>query len=72
MTEAKKEYQKTKAKRVVINVTLEDFYRWSGYAAQRRMPLASCLRSLIEQAISDYEYDYDDNINHIVREELNL
>ena len=52
MTEKQRQYRKERSKRIVINLTMEDYNRWQDQAAWKGVPLATMIRQLVEVQIA--------------------
>lgn len=52
MTDKQRLYRKERAKRIVINLTMEDYNRWQDQAAWQGVPLATMIRQLVEVQIA--------------------
>lgn len=59
MTEKQRQYRKECSKRIVVNLTVEDYKRWQFAADYNSLPLASLIRKLMEHQIEDIEFDME-------------
>ena len=59
MTEKQRQYRKERSKRIVVNLTMEDYKRWQFAADYNFLPLASLIRKLMEHQIEDVELDME-------------
>lgn len=59
MTDKQRQYRKERSKRIVVNLTIEDYKRWQFAADYNFLPLASLIRKLMEQQIEAVELDME-------------
>lgn len=72
MTEQQKKYRRENTKRVVINLTFSDYERWRAAADLRSEPMASFIRSQVENYIKDTESDHEKSITDIEKYQENM
>ena len=53
-------------KRVIINMKVEDFNRWSSYAAMKSEPVATMIRKAVEKEILEVEDSYETGIEDLI------
>lgn len=66
MKDSERKYKKECQKHVAVNLTMTDYQRWSAYASVRQLPMATMIRSLVNEAIDEIEDDYKDSISDIL------
>lgn len=72
MTERAKIYRKELSKRVIVNVTIEDYARWKAAAELEGRPLATMIRRLVEFHISDIELSEEHDILELIEYQQKL
>lgn len=72
MTERAKIYRKEMSKRIIVNLTIEDYARWKAAAALEGRPLATMIRRLVEYHISDIEVSEEHDIRDIIEYQQKL
>lgn len=72
MTDRRRYYDKELSKRIVVNLTMSDYHRWKAAADLKGQPIATMIRSLTENYISELENDWEKSITDIIeyQEEL--
>lgn len=65
MNDVTRRYRKEMQKRVIINMKLDDFNRWSSYAAMKSEPVATMIRKAVEKEILEVEDSYESGIEDI-------
>lgn len=66
MTDRRRYYDKELSKRVVVNLTKRDYHRWKAAADLKGQPIATMIRSLTENYISELENDWEKSITDII------
>ena len=72
MTERKRYYNRELSKRVVINLTLNDYKRWKSAADFKGQPLAAMIRTLTENYITELENDWEMSVTDLIEYQENL
>ena len=72
MTERKRYYNRKLSKRVVINLTLNDYKRWKSAADFKGQPLAAMIRTLTENYITELENDWEMSVTDLIEYQENL
>ena len=65
LNDVARKYRKEMQKRVIINMKVEDFKRWSSYAAMKSEPVATMIRKAVEKEILEVEDSYESGIEDI-------
>lgn len=66
MTDRRRYYNKELSKRIVVNLTKEDYERWKAAADLRGEPIATMIRRLVEGYIGETESDWEKSITDII------
>lgn len=66
MTDRRRYYNKELSKRIVVNLTKEDYERWKAAADLRGEPIATMIRRLVEGYIEETESDWEKSITDII------
>ena len=66
MNDVTRRYRKEMQKRVIINMKVEDFNRWSSYAAMKSEPVATMIRKAVEKEILEVEDSYETGIEDLI------
>ena len=66
MTDRRRYYDKELSKRVVVNLTKNDYQRWKAAADLKGQPIATMIRSLTENYIEELENDWEKSITDII------
>lgn len=67
MTERERQYRKNRQKRIIVNLTVSDAYRWSCYASLKKLPTATMIRQAVEREILETEDSFDQTIEDIAK-----
>ena len=66
MTDRRRYYNKELSKRIVVNLTKEDYERWKAAADLEGRPVATMIRGLVEIHICDIELAEEHDIKDIL------
>lgn len=66
MTDRRRYYDKELSKRIVVNLTMTDYHRWKAAADLKGQPIATMIRTLTENYISELENDWEKSITDII------
>lgn len=66
MTDRRRYYDKELSKRIVVNLTMSDYHRWKAAADLKGQPIATMIRTLTENYISELENDWEKSITDII------
>lgn len=66
LNDVTRRYRKEMQKRVIINMKVEDFNRWSSYAAMKSEPVATMIRKAVEKEILEVEDSYETGIEDLI------
>lgn len=72
MTDRRRYYNKELSKRIVVNLTMSDYHRWKSAADLKGQPIATMIRSLTENYISELENDWEKSITDIIEYQEDL
>lgn len=72
MTDRRRYYDKELSKRIVVNLTMSDYHRWKAAADLKGQPIATMIRTLTENYISELENDWEKCITDIIEYQDNL
>lgn len=72
MTDRQRYYNKELSKRVVINLTIKDYMRWKSAAEFKGQPLATMIRSLTEDYITELENDWEMSVTDLIEYQEDL
>lgn len=66
MTDRRRYYDRELSKRIVVNLTMSDYHRWKAAADLKGQPIATMIRTLTENYISELENDWEKSITDII------
>lgn len=72
MTDRRRYYNKELSKRIVVNLTKEDYERWKAAADLEGRPIATMIRGLVEIHICDIELAEEHDIKDILAYQQSL
>lgn len=72
MTDRRRYYDKELSKRIVVNLTMSDYHRWKAAADLKGQPIATMIRSLTENYITELENDWEMSVTDLIDYQENL
>ncbi|MBP5433400.1 hypothetical protein [Ruminococcus sp.] len=72
MTDRRRYYNKELSKRIVVNLTKEDYERWKAVAELTGKPLATMIRNMVESHIADIEFTEEHDIRELLAYQQSL